>query len=269
MAPTTVSVIVAVVAAMASLGAAVFVEVSRRGAAARLQDEKHAFDAKLKELESRLTAEREAATRKEQAAELLDTYRLPVARASFDLQSRIWNIHRGFRGRRDPEYYRVNTLFVIAEFFGWLEIVRQEIQFLDPVTVDGGAGLHHRLDKVRDLFAETSARSVGSDPLYIYRGEQRAIGELMIVDGARTTGPARQCRGYASFVGEMQRPEFSRWFERIGHEVDGLRERRSPRLAAVQRALVDVLDELDPEHTRFPADHRSKLPTERGGDWGS
>jgi hypothetical protein len=260
-ATTAVSIVIAVI----SLVGVVSVEFSRRRSAVRLQEDGKRRDAELEELKSRLTVQREAASKAEQAAELLDTYRLPVARACFDLQSRIYNIHQGFGGRRDPDYFRLNTMFLIAEFFGWLEIVRQEIQFLDPVTEAGGLGLHQGLDTVRDLFAETSHRSVGEDPFYIYRGEQRAIGELMIVETPRASGPSRQCRGYASFVSEMERPEFASWFERIGREVDGLRGRRSERFAKIQCALVDVLDVLDPAHVRFTRD-RGKIDSDRGGD---
>src|ERR1700761_1186413 len=70
--------------------------------------------------------------RAEEAGRIVARYRDPLLRSAYDLQSRIYNIYRpggGFRGGRDPEYFRLNTLFLFAEFLAWLEIIRRDIQF--------------------------------------------------------------------------------------------------------------------------------------------
>jgi hypothetical protein len=71
-------------------------------------------------------------------------------------------------------------------------------------------------------------------------------------------GPRRECVGYASFVEKGTDPEFSKWFERLGKAIDELPGQRPDRLIAVQHALVDLIDFLDPRHERFGRD-RSRL----------
>ena len=116
------------------------------------------------------------------------------------MQSRLFNILRpgGFRGGRDPEYFRLNSLFVIAEFFGWLEIVRRELQFLDLGAEGPTKELGDRVQRIVDGWATTS--SFRPDEYYIYRVEQRAIGELMIsrLESSAQTGPQHECMGYAT-----------------------------------------------------------------------
>jgi hypothetical protein len=171
--------------------------------------------------------------------------------SSFDLQSRIFNVLRpgGFRGNRHPDYYRSSTLFVIAEFFGWLEIIRRDLQFLDLGAAEDTRQLLARIEGVRYAFARTSD---WRDNYYIYRGEQRAIGELMAM-GSGTEGSAAraQCIGYASFIAKLEEPGFARWFDRIGDAIAALPGQRPERLVHVQNALIDLIDFLDPDSERL------------------
>jgi hypothetical protein len=182
-------------------------------------------------------------------------YRDPLLRSAYDLQSRIYNIYRpgGFKGNRDPDYFRLNTLFVIAEFLGWLEIIRSEVQFLDLGAVRETRELSRALLAVQDLMAETMGLR---DDLYLYRGHQRAIGEVMLVpiDGPTTLAPRYQCLGYAAFVTAQEDPNVVRWFKRLGDAIDQLRHDgadKPKRLVMVQNALIDLIDLLDPARERL------------------
>jgi hypothetical protein len=150
----------------------------------------------LEETKDRLARGRETATKAEEAARLIGKYRDPLLRSAYDLQSRIYNVCRrgGFRGYRDPEYFRFNTMFLFGEFLGWLEIIRREIQFLDLGAVQATKDLLRTLQEVQDQIATTSELR---DDLYLYRGHQRAIGELMLVrtDGQTSGGPRYECMG--------------------------------------------------------------------------
>ncbi|MDP8909325.1 MAG: hypothetical protein M3N47_09480, partial [Chloroflexota bacterium] len=71
-----------------------------------------------------------------QAEEVLTRYREPLAAAAFDLQSRLYNILElnffdkfGGSHPRAEEAIRT-TLFRLAQYFGWTEILRRDIQFL-------------------------------------------------------------------------------------------------------------------------------------------
>jgi hypothetical protein len=214
----------------------------------------------LEEAKDQMARSREAATKAEDAARVIAKYRDPLLRSAYDLQSRIYNVYRsgGFRGYRDPEYFRLNTAFLFGEFLAWLEIIRREIQFLNLGAVQATKDLSHALQEVQDRLATTSRLR---DEFYLYRGQQRAIGELMLVrtDGRTADGPRYEWMGYAKFVEAHEDPAFAKWFTRLGDAIDKLRENKPERLVWVQHALIDLIDLLDPEHDLFEQD-RNRLP---------
>jgi hypothetical protein len=221
-----------------------------------------------RKLDSQIEEQRRVRSKQEQAAELRARYRDPLLSAVFDLQSRLFNIvAKTFlvRYSRAPDdasrtYAVASTMYVLAEYLGWLEVIRREIQFLDL-----GDELTNRrwvgaLERVRDILARDDL-----DPaLRVFRAEQRAIGELMAVlvpdaDGARR----HECLGYAGFVMRLGEPEFSRWFEKLRADLELLALEPASHLERtllLQNALVDVLDVLDPDCTRFAAERRGRLP---------
>lgn len=151
MSSSTVAIVIACISGAVSLSAAFGVEwIRERSNKAKLAQDEELANLKLaqdKELEKfrnksalaleeardQMTRGREAATKAEEAARVIAKYRDPLLQSAYDLQSRIYNVYRsgGFRGYRDPEYFRSNTMFLFGEFLAWLEIIRREIQFLD------------------------------------------------------------------------------------------------------------------------------------------
>jgi hypothetical protein len=203
---------------------------------------------KLEEFKSQLAASQAAANRADEAQRLVARYRDPLLRTAYDFQSRLYNIHRpgGFRVGPDPEYFYANTLFVIAEFLGWLEIIRRDMQFLDMGAIDATSELNARIAKIQDCLASTSHTS---DAYYLYRGQQRAIGELMIApveSKMDRPGPRYETIGYAAFWAKMKDADYSRWFERLREQLPALPEKGSVRLIQVQHVLIDLIDMLDP-----------------------
>jgi hypothetical protein len=256
MSSSTTAIVVASISAVVSLASAAGLELLRRRSNAQAADA--ARD--LETFKHELTTSHERETKDEAALELVSRYRDPLLRSAFDLQSRIYNIlEGGFSHRQDPEYFRLNTLFVVAEFFGWLEIIRRELQFLDLGATGDTRELNVQLDRIRGDFA--TSRRWPNDPYYVYRGQQRAIGELMLSElGGDLRGrPRHQCIGYARFVAMQDDPGFARWFERLGKAIVDLPGTKPKRLVSVQRALVDLIDFLDPHDERFQRG-RSKIP---------
>lgn len=253
MSPATVAIVVAVLSAVLALFSAIGVEVLRRRGRRELEVVKH-----------ELAEQRAANDRHAQTAELVRAYRNPLLRAAYDLQSRIWNVHGGFRGRGDTEqdYVVTNTLYVLAEFFGWLEIVRRELQFLDLADEQETGALQADLDRIQGTFASTSRRR--HDDFSIYRGQQRAIGELMIVELVEPppTGVRSTCLGYAAFVERLDSPPFTTWLARPRARIADLTGPDLARLVEVQHALIDLIDRLDPNRIRF-AGNRDKIATVR------
>ncbi len=83
--------------------------------------------------------ERDERLAQREAEKIVSKFRDPLLHAAYDLQSRIFNIlQKAFLktyyangSDRDKEYAIENTVFLVAQFLGWTELIRQEIQFLD------------------------------------------------------------------------------------------------------------------------------------------
>jgi hypothetical protein len=93
--------------------------------------------------------------------------------------------------------------------------------------------------------------------LRVFTGEQRAIGERMIRDGAR--GP--ECAGYGTLLEQLTKAPDT-LVEFIRNDVGNLNtrlEQARPRLVALQNALIDLLAFLDPDFVRFPIKQRTRV----------
>jgi len=215
---------------------------------------------------ARLTAEREEKreekAKKERMEELLSRYREPLLHSAFELQSRAFNIlkmdmmgkHYKNGTERDKTYVVNNTLYVIAQYLGWSEIIRREMQFLDLGELDRTRQLSKAQDDVCNVFLNHKLGRV----LRIFRGDQRAIGELMMI---RVEGSG-QCIGYATFVSKLAEPEFASWFGEIKEGLLKLVDDPSAgqeRLVDLQHELIDIIDYLDPDCVRFPRERRQKV----------
>ena len=207
---------------------------------------------------------RDAQAREDEADRLMRKYRDPLIRAAFDLQSRLYNIVVNGVLRKyvvngtesEREYAHENTLHVLAEYFGWVEVLRREIQFMDLRDAGKNRQLSVRLDAISRLF-------LGERPdttLRVFRGEQRAIGEVMLVQSA---SGGRETMGYATFVARRKDPEFSRWFRKLSDDVRLITDepgRHEERAIDLQHALIELLDFLDPMYQYFPESMRRKIP---------
>ena len=223
-------------------------------------------------LNSRLQAEREAKSKAELLDELMDRYREPLLQAAYDLQSRIYNIvDQGFlathylRGTEaTKEYARENTLYVLADYLGWIEILRREVRFLELGDEAANRAWTGSLTGVRNTLL-----SDAYPPCFrLFKGQQRAIGEIMMQSASRLGDERLETLGYAAFLTHQKEPEFDRWLAHLRADVDELAHGpdgdRDQRLRALQHALVDLIDFLDPGHIRVPTSERAKLSMGKG-----
>jgi hypothetical protein len=198
----------------------------------------------------------------QRAAELqrvMTQYRHPLLQAATDLQSRLYNIVRGRllevygRGTEDERRYVIdNSSFVFAEYFGWVEALRREVQFLDF-----GADAHNRkVQSCLEAVASAFLRDDMEKEFRIFRGQQRAMGEVMLVP--RNSG-GLECIGMANFTKRLDDPEFSRWFHTLRRDLEELIEQPTLPLRRIERlqgTLVDLIDCLDPQAVRVPSRRR-------------
>jgi hypothetical protein len=255
----TVAVISAVVALIAAaLSAAFSAKIARSTAVlqARLQGELE---------ERRARSDREA-----RLEQVMSRYRDPLLSAAFDLQARIYNLigrdywqEVGSDDEEDRSYAVKSTLFVIAQYLAWTEALRRGAQFLDLGELKRNRDLGERLEVIRSALA-TDRHRFGPQ-FRIFRNHQRAIGEIMLeaTPDAEAEGGRWQCLGYASFCSKLdQDGSFRAWFERLDSDMRELASgpgAARARLAALQHALIDLLDFLDEEAVRFPRRLRDKI----------
>ncbi|MFD0821672.1 hypothetical protein ACFQ0D_25930, partial [Micromonospora zhanjiangensis] len=213
----------------------------------------------------RLDARRGARQRSEQ---VLARYSEPLARAAFDLQSRLYNIRgQGFlTDERIPaDYRRLSTLWLFGQFLAWLEIVRREVQVIDAGDVRRTTALQRHLFEVVDILA---TGGIGDPTFRVFRATQRAVGELMVVERGVDDRHRSDSLGYGEFVRRFEtEPQFARFGDGLDRYVVRLvrGEPAGPRISLAQRALIDLIDFVDPDWVRFPdPDERGRIPLPDG-----
>jgi hypothetical protein len=214
----------------------------------------------------RLAMEREERLRQLQLADVVSRFREPMLQAAIDLQSRLFNIVQKrflqryyFTSESEREYAVSNTLFVVAEYLAWVEILRREIQYLDLGDIEENRALATLLERITTLFLSDAT----DDPFRLFRGEQRAIGELMLVTRLSDGRVDLDCLGYAAFIEKLDDARFARWFARLRDDIEHLAQgddMRDRRIRQIQHALIDLIDFFDRDRTRVPESRRQKLP---------
>jgi hypothetical protein len=208
------------------------------------------------------------------AAEVALRYQEPLLHAAFNLQSRLYNIARPTGHRfldrfltqgtpAEAEYARVNTVYLLGQYLCWGEILRRESQFVDPVDRQRDREVTACMEQVREVLTDSLTFT---DPvLRVFRGEQRAIGEVLLTktdNPSDRAGPRWDCLGYAAFVKALDDPDTARWFATLLADVDtmagGLDAHRD-RLVALQHALLELINLLDPDGDRVSAQLRQPL----------
>lgn len=214
-------------------------------------------------LEHRLQQERHRESKAEITEEIISRYREPLLLAANSLQSRLFNAVgddylRRFLYCGDPEeerYAREFSVYAVAEYFCWVEIIRRELRYLDLGSEERTRAFNRHLETVSHLFGTTG---IEQSHFRVFRGKQKALGELMMV----TNGNGNDCMAYPQFSSKLdQDPEFTRWFARLLRDVDAFLTHDwagNVRQVNIQWALIDLIDFLDPNGIRL-TQNRAKL----------
>ncbi len=219
--------------------ASLFVGLRQRHDSERLARLDSDLATERKEREARLD-------RKLNAEEVLTRYSEPLAAAAFDLQSRCYNIlDLGFfakfgEGADRFPVAQTTTLFRFAQYFGWTEILRRDVQFLSFPEADDTRDV----TRLQSEIAGRLATSKHDEPLMIWTDEQRAIGERMIVEEHGKIG----CMGYARFCDDYDAC-FAMLCDRFRDDLHD--PEAHTRLRDVQQKLCDLVRALDKGKLRY------------------
>ncbi len=216
---------------------------------------------RVKRVEAQLELQKAEAEHRAETAQTARQFREPLGRAAYELQSRIFNIIKGgflteyleSSDGRTQSYVINHTVFVVAQYFSWTELIRREIQFIDLGEDEETRQLAHLQHKIYSAWQTDKYHPL----LRVFGGEQHAIGERMIWEGPR--GP--QCMGFASFLDYIKGgPDPLICALKVDIESLGPRlEEAVPRLTELQHSLIDLVVFLDPGAVRFPQKNRTKI----------
>ena len=184
------------------------------------------------------------------AKQALDTYREPLLAASYELQARLYNILQlkfvekyisdDTAGKRTPAIE--STLYVFAQFLGWREIIRREVQYLRFSRDRQTREIGRLLQDIGEMFLSDKYGS----QFMIWRVEQRGLGERMIepADNKMT------CLGYASFI--EHRPTMQEWLRPLENDFENVKDGGRERLTELQHLLLELVRQLDDKQKRYP-----------------
>lgn len=216
-----------------------------------------------------LDRRQQAESKADQMQTIINRYSDPILRSAYDLQSRLYNLVQGDilqkyytnGGEAERTYMTHSTMYAVAEFLGWREILRSEVQFLRF----GDETMTRQLEWLFENISQIFLKDPQPYQLFrLFRAEQRAIGEIMHY--YHTTGGqvVNECLGFAEFMNRLQtQPSFAQWFttlqadvERMANDPTASRER----VIKLQHALIDLIDFFDPNYIRFAQEYRDKIP---------
>jgi hypothetical protein len=223
---------------------------------------------RARQFEFELERQRKQEDAAETAERILNQYRDPLVDAAHTLQGRLYNIvAQNFLGKfylqesneDDKLYARDYTVYAIAEYLCWVEIMRREMRFHDLGDTQRHRDLMARLTSIQYAFQRDDIPAV----FQVFRGRQRAVAEVMMQPTNAVEGPRSECVGYAAFSRKLSADvDFQPWFAQLQADVDAVARgtgSENVRLVYLQRELIDLIDFLDPKAVRVPPPFRHRL----------
>jgi len=189
-----------------------------------------------------------------EAAAQLDLSREPILTAARDLWHRLRNIREGyfldyakedFGSAHRTEMAKLSTAFRLARYWGVLEDLYGTTDLLAFERSEATKPVTDLVNRIGRTFASDDPE-LGGQRLMMWREEQRAIGELMIL--TNVTDSAHRYLNFATFV-ERYDETFARWFSSFLDELIEDNAEDSPRLARLQESLSNLVATLETGRT--------------------
>lgn len=178
------------------------------------------FNYNLTQRSKRLDEERQ---RQEEAEKLAARYAKPLLQAAYELEGRLESVLDEARmGRRwlwpdwQPtpiipitfDYYLKSSLYLIGQFFAWIDIMKKEEIFL-PLS---DKAINQEFQTLLENCIKAFSDSRVAPGVAIFRHQQRAIGEQMSEESDKDK--TLRCISYSTFVDNYEQNErYRRWFE--------------------------------------------------------
>jgi hypothetical protein len=196
----------------------------------------------------------EARQRQAEAERLAARYAKPLLQAAYELEGRLESILDEERNGRlwlwpnwqpDPgntklppvtfDYYLKSTLYLIGQFFAWIDIMKKEEIFLPLSDKAINQGFQTLLEDCIKAFSDSR---VASGPA-IFRHQQRAIGEQMSEESSKDK--TLHCISYSAFVDRYEQDaRYRRWFEPAETLILKIEREGDPRMKRLQAITLQL-----------------------------
>ena len=205
--------------------------------------------------------------RKREVIAVKRKYATPILLAAEDLRRRLENIikiietidHRNVFSVRDPPgYYYLSTLYVVGQFFGWVQILRRTVAYLDFTTTKETRKYERFLAAIEDGFSSPSLLGAASTSYpadtqdhWVFTFQLQAIGSLM-VDSETKQDRTRDYISFCKAYSGSENKEFRRWFAPLSAMFQNLKaeDPRFRRIVAIHAILNAFIEAVDPKHLR-------------------
>jgi hypothetical protein len=143
-------------------------------------------------------------------------------------------------------------------FFGWLQILRRTVVYLDFTTTKETQKYERFLEAIENGFSDPSlfGTSRTSYPAqtqdqWIFTFQIQAIGASMIIREEKEYRTLDYASFYKAFS-ESENVEFRRWFAPLGRMFESLKveDARFRRIIAIHAILNAFIENIDPKHLR-------------------
>lgn len=209
------------------------------------------FNYNLSQRSKRLDEQRQ---RQAEAEKLAARYAKPLLQAAYELEGRLEAILDEERNGRlwlwpnwqsDPantklppvtyDYYLKSSLYLIGQFFAWIDIMKKEEIFLPLSDKEVNQEFQTLLDNCIKAFADSRVAS----GIAIFRQQQRAIGEQMSEESDKDK--SLRCISYSTFVDNYEQNErYRRWFEPVESLILKIEREGDPRMKRLQAITLQL-----------------------------
>ena len=218
-------------------------------------------------------------------------YSIPLLLAAAELRNRLGNMITHIKqiekdgwlaAKNKNRYYYVSTLYLVGKFFGWVQVLRSTVVYLDMASVRETRRFENYIDLIEKSFSKPTflpcllLRSE-KNRHWCYSHELTAMGEVMVHSQAENNN--FQVIGYSKFKqlllskptmqnSELENilfvspnssinlaeknNEFKSWFSPLQHLFLELSENQESflRIVAIHCVLNDFVNYLDPKYIR-------------------
>ena len=195
-------------------------------------------------------------------------YTTPILLAAEALRNRLHNMirlieriqnERWLSYENKPGYYYLSTIYLVGRFFGWVEILRRTVVYLDLSTIEETGKFEKYLEAIEfgfsnpDLVLDLNTENTTKRRNWCYSLELSNIGELIILQEGKEG--EYYTLGFGAFKSNFfksENIEFREAFDSLGFIFRDLKasDVQFQRLVATYNILNTFVDYLDPHHIR-------------------